>query len=97
MKRDWIEKIRLTIADKAEISTNKIKTLEATVTIACRKMALPTLKKNAAEDMISYAGKVIKHFGLGREYDAKIPDKAHRNRRRIAWKKYQDRKMGLRQ
>jgi|688.fasta_scaffold181750_3 hypothetical protein len=95
-KQDWVERVKEMIAAKAGILTKETQTIEAVARCASKKLKLPRLVRGEKEDAISYTGRLIKHFDLGREFDAKVPDANARSRRRAAWERYQNGRMGLR-
>jgi len=95
MKRDYIEQVKTDVAKRAGISLKQHKNIEILADQASSKLGLPKIVRGEAESMVSFAGRMVKHFGLGREYDVKVPDKQAKIQRRLAWQNYQDRRMGL--
>jgi hypothetical protein len=95
MKRDYIEQVKTDVAKRAGISLKQHKNIEILADQASSKLGLPKIVRGEAESMVSFAGRMVKHFGLGREYDVKVPDKQAKIQRRMAWQNYQDRRMGL--
>ena len=96
MKNDYVQQVKEDVAKKAGISLKKHRTIESVARQACAKLGLTKINREESESRISFAGRMVKHFGLGREHDAKVPDYLTRVRRSIAWNNYKNRRMGLR-
>jgi hypothetical protein len=96
MKKNWVEQVKNRIAKKAGINGHNYKNIEALVGVASKHLAIPNLVKCKEENMISYTRRLVMHFDLGHDCDAKVPDTAARKRRQSAWQSYKDRRMGFR-
>jgi len=95
MKTDWIEQVKTEIAKKAGIEPSRYQKLEKLVDKSRIELRLPRLIRGESESMVAFTARAIKHFNLGREFDAKIPDSVCRSRARAKWDRYRLRQMGL--